>query len=167
MESLAYRDCPGCGLRLPISDAIDDPRFFASPECQRIHAELTGYTVMRGDPGFMHQHLVDAYAAQHANDSQPPITVAFALVGLYLTFEQGATGKQAQRMHMLLAQRSKQWPRFPRPAHTGALTVQDVIIAPPGPQRDEALLRWARSVWDAWAHEREAVKQMIDKVMGN
>jgi Family of unknown function (DUF5946) len=167
MEAPLYRDCPGCGLRLPISDAIDDPRFFASPECQRLHAELTGYTVMRGDPGFIHQHLVDAYAAQHANDAQPSITVAFALVGLYLTFEQGATGKQAQRMHMLLAQRSKQWPRFPRPTHTGTLTVQDVISAPPGPQRDEALMRWARSVWDAWAHEREAVKRLIDTVMGN
>ena len=167
METPAYRACPGCGLRLPVSDAIDDPRFFASPECQNLYSELTYYTVMRGDPNFIHQHLVDAYAAQHANDTQPPIRVAFALVGLYLAFEQGATGRQAQRMHMLLAQRSKQWPRFPRPTQTGALTVKDVVSAPPGPQRDEALMRWARSVWDAWAHERDSVKRLIDTVMGN
>lgn len=167
MQTTAYRECPGCGLRLPASDAVDDPRFDASPECQRIYGELTGYTVARNDPGFMHQHLVDAYAAQHAQEGQPAIRVAFALVGLYLTFEQGATGKQAQHMHMLLAQRSKQWPRFARPARTGALTVLDVVRAEPGPARDAALLDWARSVWEAWSHERARVKHMIDAVMGN
>ena len=167
MQTTNYRDCPGCGLRLPISDAGDDTRFSASPECQRIYGELTGYTVARNDPGFMHQHLVDAYAAQHANDAQPTIRVAFALVGLYLTFEQGAMGKQAQHMHMLLAQRSKQWPRFPRPARTGSLTVLDVMNAAPGAARDATLLDWARSVWEAWSHERERVKRMIATVMDN
>lgn len=165
MESTTSRECPGCGLRLPISDAVADPRFYASPECQGIYGELTGYTVMRGDAEFIHQHLVDAYAAQHAEAHQRPIGLAFALIGLYLTFEQGATGRQVQHMHMLLANRSKTWPTFPRPPHTGALTVRDVLDAPPGDERDAALRRWAASVWQAWSHERERIAALIATVM--
>src|SRR5438067_3221775 len=49
------------------------------------------------------QHVVDAYAAQTARASTKPITLAFALVGLYLHLEKNQTGKQVQRVHMLLA----------------------------------------------------------------
>lgn len=160
------RECPGCGLRLPVGNTPADERFFASPECLSIYGELTGYTVMRGDEAFIHQHLVDAYAAQHAEDHQPPITVAFALIGLYLALEKDFTGKQVQHMHMLLARRTKNWPRFPRPAHTGALTVQDVVNAAPGAERDAMLMRWSQSVWDAWGHEHARVKALIASVLG-
>ena len=38
------------------------------------------------------QHVVDAYAAQTARASTKPITLAFALVGLYLHLEKNQTG---------------------------------------------------------------------------
>ena len=163
----ADRVCPGCGLRLPISDAPGDERFNASPECLALHNELTGYTVMRGDPEFIHQHFVDAYAAQHTAEGQPTIRAAFALIGLYLACEKGYTGKQVQRMHMLLARRSKQWPRFTPPAHVGELTVQDVLRAEPGQPRDDALMRWARSVWQAWSEQHARVQALFEQVMAD
>lgn len=45
--------------------------------------ELCAYTLTRGDPGFIHQHVVDAFTAQHADETTEPITLTFALVGLY------------------------------------------------------------------------------------
>ncbi len=165
MDDTRYRDCPGCGLRLPESDSPADVRFYASPECLGVYGELTGYTIMLRDETFIHQYLVDSYAAQHAEDHQPPIRVAFALIGLYFSLEKGYSGKQVQHMHMLLARRSKSWPRFPRPAQTGALTAHDMLNAQPGATRDAMLMRWSQSVWEAWSHEHERVKALIEQVM--
>lgn len=167
MSAPHYRDCPGCGLHLPISDAPPDERYNASPECWQLHGELTAYTVTRGDIAFIHQHLVDAYAAQHVRDDARPIGVAFALIGLYLACERGYTGRQVQHLHMLLANRSKTWPRFTPPPLMGALTIHDVLQAPPGENRDHMLHQWAQSIWDAWSHEHERVKFLFTTVMGD
>lgn len=167
MATAEYRDCPGCRVRLPLGDAPADDRFNASPECLHVYGELTGYTVMRRDEAFIHQHLVDAYAAQHASEGRPAIGAAFALIGLYLAIEKGYTGKQVQHMHMLLARRTKRWPTFTPPAHVGALTALDMLDAPLGAQRDEALMRWARSVWEAWSAEHERVRTLFAQVMAD
>ena len=46
--------------------------------------ELSYYTLAHGDSAFIHQHVVDAYAAQHLRSSTSTIGAAFALAGLYL-----------------------------------------------------------------------------------
>lgn len=167
MKETPISACPGCGLCLPTSDALLDPRVNASPDCWRLYGELTAYTVTRGDATFIHQHLVDAYAAQHAGGSSKPITGAFGLIGLYLACERGYNGRQVQHMHMLLANRSKTWPTFAPPQHPGALTVWDPLQEPPGDQRDAALMRWAASVWDAWSAEHARIEALIASVMGD
>lgn len=168
MPAPIHRDCPGCGLRLPITEAQPDPRYNASPECWQLHGELTAYTVTRGDSEFIHQHLVDAYGAQHVVAHPRPIGPAFVLIGLYLFCERGYTGRQVQRMHMLLARRSKTWPAFiPPPSPAGDLTVLDVLHAPLGDERDAALRRWARAVWDAWRHEHDRIKTLFETVMAD
>ena len=160
--------CPGCGVRLPISaDAQADARYNASAECLRLYGELSAYTLSRGYGEFIHQLAVDAYGAQHAGESSRPIGPAFALIGLYLSCERGYSGRQVQHMHMLLANRSKSWPRFSRPASTGAVTVLDVMRAPEGEARDAMLREWGRSVWEAWEPEHEHVRTLFETVMGN
>ncbi len=168
MATTPLRSCPGCGLSLPISEALAaDERVNASPECWSLHSELTGYTVMRGDSDFIHQLLVDAYAAQHANELSRPIGIAFALIGLYLTYEKGYNGRQVQHMHMLLARRSKQWFTFQRPTLTGALTILDVLQCEPGAKRDSMLRKWGGSVWDAWGAEHARIKEIFEAVMAD
>ena len=54
---------------------------------QGAYEELQYYTLGHGDHTFIHQHAVDAWAAQHADHNTKPITLAFALVGLYLSGE--------------------------------------------------------------------------------
>lgn len=99
------------------------------------------------DPAFIHQFIVDAYAAQHANAHSKPISVAFALAGLYLHLERGYSGRQVQQAHMRLAKKKRPWPRFTSSTDRGTMTVADVFRATPGPARDEAIDRWSASVW--------------------
>src|SRR5215468_9278662 len=101
------------------------------PSDQDLFNELTFYTLSHRDPRFIHQHVVDAYAAQHADEQTKPMKVVFALVGLYLFLEKDFTGRQVQQVHMRLARRRKQWPRLPLPSGPrDAVTVSEVTAAP-------------------------------------
>lgn len=167
MVTIRYRDCPGCGVRLPISEAYPTGGYNASAECHQLYGEVSAYTLTRGDSGFIHQLVVDTYGAQHVGVNARPIAVAFALIGLYLACERGYSGRQVQHMHMLLAQRSKTWSLFVPPPHVGAVTVLDVVQAQPGEERDAMLRRWGASVWAAWEQEHERVKALVASVMAD
>ena len=118
---------------------------------------LAAYTLTHGDIAFIHQHVVDASAAQHATTDTKPIAIAFALIGLYLHVERGLSGRQVQRAHIMLAKRSRLWPTFPLPEHRGTVTALDVMAAPAGPERDHAIDAWCESVWDAYREVAPAV----------
>ena len=123
---------------------------------------LSYYTLAHGDLAFIHQHLVDAYGAQHVRQSASTIGAAFALAGLYLAVERGFTGRRVQKMHMQMARTSKRWPRFDPPEDVGPLTVADVLELGPGPHRDEKLMEWCASIWNAWSSEQGRVREMVD-----
>ena len=155
--------CPGCGLKLPSSGQPTDSQFRSSAECRQIYDELSAYTLSLADPGFPHQFVVDAYAAQHVSEDAKPIRTVFALVGLYLACERGFTGKQVQRAHTLLADRKCEWPRFESSGARGSLTVLDPLQAQSGLERDKAIRAWSSSVWQAWSHAREAVVALVQE----
>jgi hypothetical protein len=168
MTEEVYRDCPGCGAHLRmIKDAPDPGRRRASPECWALFGELSAYTATRGYDEFIHQLAVDAYGAQHVGPDARPIGVAFALIGLYLACERGYSGRKVQHMHMLLARRSKTWPRFEPPPHAGTVTILDILRAVPGEERDAAIRRWTRSVWEGWSAEQERVREVVARVMAD
>ncbi|HJT18571.1 MAG TPA: DUF5946 family protein [Thermoanaerobaculia bacterium] len=123
--------------------------------------ELAYYTLAHGDPAFIHQHIVDAWAAQTASESAKPIAIAFALAGLYLHCERKFTGRQVQLAHMKMAQRKREWPKFDLPANRGSMTAADVLKTEPGPERDQAIDRWAAAVWDAFRANRETIIAML------
>jgi hypothetical protein len=132
------------------------------PSEQDLFNELTFYTLSHGDPRFIHQHVVDAYAAQHADEQTKPIGVVFALVGLYLFLEKGFNGRLVQQMHLRLSRRRKQWPRLPLPTGPrGAVSVSAVIAAQPGPARDEMVRAWCASVWQAWQASRPQIRKLL------
>src|SRR5690349_20823813 len=100
--------------------------------------ELCAYTLTHGDPAFLHQHVVDAWAAQHPGDGKP-IGVFFALAGLYLHVERGFTGREVQRAHMQLGKRRETWPAMPAPSTAATMSAASVIAAPAGAERDAAI----------------------------
>jgi hypothetical protein len=128
---------------------------------QDIYNELCYYTLAHGHPSFIHQHVVDAFAAQHAEERTKPIALTFALVGLYLRVEKQFTGRQVQRVHMALARRKRPWPHFALPSDRGSLTVVDVFAVPEGPGRDRAIDAWCASVWGAFRDCRPIVAELL------
>lgn len=105
----------------------------------------------------MHQRVVDAYAAQYADERTKPMAPAFALAGLYLHVELAWTGRRVQLAHMQMARSREAWPPFQLPAKRGATTPCDVVATAEDPEREVAIDRWCASVWSALAGERDAV----------
>jgi hypothetical protein len=128
---------------------------------QAAYDELQCDTLALGDAAFIHQHVVDAWAAQRADSRTKPIGVTFALVGLCLHVVKGLSGRQVQRAHMALARHKTAWPSFPLPIDRGAVTVRDVMAAPAGPDRDQAIDAWCLSVWDAYRDSHAAVADLL------
>ena len=121
--------------------------------------EVYVYTMVR--PGFILQHVVDAFAVQAVGDDSKPIGLVFGLVGLYLRVEKQFSGRQVQRVHMELGRRKREWPRVYVPEDRGSMTVADVLAASPGAERDAAIDNWCRSVWTAFGANREAIIALL------
>lgn len=132
---------------------------------QAQYNELAYYTLAHPHPAFIHQHLVDAFGAQNATEEGKPIGLMFALAGLYLAVEKGYTGKEVQNAHIAMAKKRKEWPTFHLPMDRGTVTAADVLAVPPGPDRDQKILEWCRSVWDAYAENQQAVREMLKEVL--
>lgn len=161
----ATRECPGCGLRLPDRNLGPAEHYNATGECLDAYYDLTCRTLVLRDAGFIHQHAVDAYAAQHTGPQMRPITTAFALIGLYLALEKGYTGRQVQIAHMQIAKRKRDWPRLQPPAKHGDLTVLDVIRCGTDEEKREMLMRWAASVWRSWEDRHQWVREMTEQIL--
>jgi hypothetical protein len=71
---------------------------------QELYNALACYTLSLADPEFIHQHIVDAFGAQRADEKTKPIGVVFALAGLYLYLEKNYTGRQVQLAHIQMAE---------------------------------------------------------------
>jgi hypothetical protein len=119
------------------------------------------YVYTMGRPGFILQHVVDAFAVQTANDASKPISVFFGLVGLYLHVERQFSGRQVQEAHIQLGRRKREWPRFDLPEDRGSMTVSDVLSAPAGVERDIAIHDWCRSVWTPLSGNRQTIIALL------
>ena len=132
------------------------------PTLRDAYDELYVYTM--GRPGFILQHVVDAFMAQSAEPGSSgfkPIGLVFALVGLYLHVEKGFNGTQVQRVHMLLGKRKRDWPAIPTPARRGTLTPIDVLAVPAGAARDSAIDAWYATVWEAYHPTRQTILDLL------
>jgi|ERR1700722_11570577 hypothetical protein len=130
---------------------------------QDLYHELCCYTLAHRDPLFIHQHVVDAFTAQHADEKTKPIALTFALVGLYLHIEKQFSGKQVQRAHMDLARQKHVWPKFPLPEARGNVSAIQVMSAPNGAERDQLIHVWCISVWEAFRGSHQSVADLLMK----
>lgn len=133
---------------------------------EELFHELMYYTLAHPDPAFIHQNVVDAYAAQTADDGTKNITIVFALIGLYLHLEKNFTGRQVQKAHMTLANRRKQWPRPLLPKDRGSIAISDVLAAATGPPRDAMIHNWCVSVWKACKETLPLIAELAKDELG-
>jgi len=131
---------------------------------QAAYEALQSYTLTHGGPAFIHQHVVDAWTAQHANERTKPIALTFALAGLFLHLERGCTGRQVQLAHMAMARHHRDWPTFTLPKERGGCGALQVMAHPPGPERDRAIDDWCASVWSAYHVSHRAVAEWIERL---
>jgi flavodoxin len=129
---------------------------------QQYH-ELSFYTLSHPDPAFIHQHIVDAYTAQTANEKTKAISITFSLAGLYLYIEKKFTGKQVQQFHQKMAENKKEWPELILPEKRGNIDVSGVLAASPGPERDKMIRKWCKSVWNAYKDNRAAITDLVEQ----
>lgn len=128
---------------------------------QDAYDELCCYTLTHGDPEFIHQHVVDAYMAQHADADTKPIGITFALVGLYLHNERQFSGRAVQLAHMRLARNKQQWPAVILPRSRGSITAAGVLAVPPGAGRDLAIHAWCADVWQAYRVNESTIAKLL------
>jgi|SRR5579863_7055526 len=119
------------------------------------------YVYSMGRPGFILQHVVDAFAVQTFNNDSKSIALVFGLLGLYLHLEKQFSGRQVQRVHMQLGRAKREWPPIHLPQDRGAITVSDVLAASPGPERDQAIKNWCSSVWNAFSANRQTIIDLL------
>ena len=154
--------CPGCGLELESENPFLDDQYTASSACRQLYDELASFTLSLGYGDFIHQLAVDTYAAQHSGPGTKPIRTVFSLIGLYLTFERGYTGRQVQQAHMILGKKRRQWPLLNPPGEKTWLTVQDIVPGLTKENYRERLNSWGKSVWGAWNPRHEHVAQVVE-----
>ena|ERR1700743_1270014 len=134
-------------------------------EFQDEYHQLTFYTLAHRSPGFIHQHIVDCYIAQTANENTKPIAIFFSLAGLYLYLENNYSGRQVQQAHLLMAERTKEFLKINLPLNRGDITVAAVLAAPPGDQRDGMIRSWSRSVWNAYSKQHDEIISFTEKLL--
>ena len=130
---------------------------------QEAFYKLCYYITTHPDTNFIHQYVVDAFAAQTADKKTKPITITFALIGLYLHLEKNFTGKEVQQAHMQLAKHKKLWPTFKLPEKMGNITIYDVIDATEGSNRDEIIIKWCKSVWTAYKEHHIIIRNLVKR----
>ena len=134
---------------------------------ENLYHELALYTLELRDPEFIHQHIVDAFAVQHAGPNSRPMAIVFGLIGLYLSLEKGFTGRQVQRAHMQLARRSKHWIAPAMPAQQLArIGVAEVLASQPGTERNAMIRCWCQAVWQDWQHARPQIAALARDLLG-
>lgn len=130
------------------------------PSPEESYHELAYYTLNHEDRSFIHQHVVDAFAAQNASFETKPITLIFALVGLYQYIEKGFSGRQVQQFHMLMAEHKQAWPPISIPPDKGQITVADALATVPGNERDKMIRKWCESVWKAYSASHAVIRHL-------
>mgnify|MGYP003577575935 CR=1 FL=1 len=130
-------------------------------ELQEKFYELSYYTLAHPDPASIHQHIVDAFAVQTADENSKPIAVALGLIGLCLYLEKNHNGKQVQLVHIAFARRKREWPKFDLPEARGEITVADVLNEPAGPMRDAKIREWCTSVLQAYSESHREVLDLL------
>lgn len=132
---------------------------------QELYHELAYYTLSHNENSFIHQHIVDAFTAQEADEKTKPIAIVYALAGLYLHLEKKYTGREVQLAHVTMSKGSKIFEKIILPDNRGIFTVKTVLETSPGNERDQMIHQWCLSVWDAYSSEHKKVISMTDKLL--
>jgi hypothetical protein len=154
--------CSGCGAVVPDTDGQVHVYMLAAPACWALYGSILErqYAHDAGMDPDVSQWLVDAYAAQHATNTERRNrqSVALHLVSLCAAFEHTMSVDERRRLIGQLAHR--EYPVLKPSVTSFAITVRDVAEAA-ACDRADVVQRWARVTWDAWAAHHETVRSWL------
>jgi hypothetical protein len=112
----------------------------------------------------LHRLTVDCYAVQHPGEPTPQSiqSVAVHLIGLLWSIERGKPGVEATHALQRAAAHKKEFVWLDPPAVRGEVTVKDLLAAEDPEAHQECVLRWAESMWRAWAPRHDTVRRWAD-----
>jgi hypothetical protein len=158
--------CFGCGARAPVVGGPVHAYMHAAPGCWALYGEVLERSYAAGAvrDAEVSQWLVDAYAAQHATntDRRNRQSVALHLISLCAGFEHAMPADRRQRLIGHLSHR--EYPVLDPPVTSFALTVRDVS-ASADRERPEVVRLWARATWDAWTTHHERVRSWLSDAL--
>jgi hypothetical protein len=154
--------CFGCGASVPATDGPVHAYMLAAPGCWALYGSILERQYANGAVLQLEvsQWLVDAYAAQHATntDRRNRQSVALHLVSLCAAFDDSMPADARRRLIGHLAHR--EYPVLEPTVTSFAVTVRNVADAADTNRADVAE-RWARGTWDAWATHHETVRSWL------
>ena len=160
--------CPDCRCELPAGDSIRHPYLGASASCWSLFnvllaREYASPALMRS----VHRLTVDAYAAQHPGQQERRTiqSVWVHLVGLHLVLERGMANDFATHTIGALTKRADTLVWLEPPGTLGPITVKNIVDAHDSAPHEEAIRRWARSVWDAWKPHHTAIQTISSELL--
>lgn len=129
---------------------------------QEYYNELAFFTLNLHDERFVHQYVVDAFTCQYANNNTKPISLTFALVGLYLYVEKGYSGRDVQKFHTLMSKNKIAWPNFTIPSYQTLLVdISSVIDSNDQNERIELIEKWCVGVWKANKENHDKLEDLV------
>jgi hypothetical protein len=154
--------CFGCGAAVPVVDGPVHAYMLAAPGCWALYGAVLEWRYASGAErnAEVSQWLVDAYAAQHATntDRRNRQSVALHLISLCAAYERAMPAEQRQRLIGRLAHR--EYPALHPRVTSFAITVRDVADSAER-DRPDVVRQWARTTWDAWAMQHELVRSWL------
>ena len=131
--------------------------------------ELSFYSMSHPDRDyFIHQHVVDAYQAQMADEDVKEIAIIFALLGLYLFLEENFTGREVQLMHMKIAKNKPNiWPKVLLPDQKAAIQIQDVLNMKSEAEKDAMIRKWCESVWQSFSESQQVIRDFTQSYINS
>lgn len=164
-----YTPCFGCGAPSLNLEGESHAYMLSSPGCWAMFCEIMNreFSDLRYWKG--HQFTVDAYAVQHVGlkkDKRAVSSVHIHLAALYGIFEEGLTLNETPNLRAQFSQYYKgknllQW--LAPPASFGQLTVYELWDNEDPDAHYEIAEKWARSTWEAWAHQHHRIAELIHR----
>lgn len=130
-----------------------------------LYNQLAYYTLSHKGGDFIHQHLVDAYTIQTANENTKPIAIIYALAGIYLHVEKNYTGKEVQQAHLKMSKKSKTFPTIILPENRGAITISDIIKIDDPKEKDAAIHKWCESIWLKFSAQHKIIIELTESLL--
>ncbi|MGB7859193.1 MAG: DUF5946 family protein, partial [Acidimicrobiia bacterium] len=91
--------------------------------------------------------------------------VAFALIGLRLSLDDGWSGNQVRDVHRSLAAMALDWPEFAVPEQPATMTIFDVALADSEEAHADLVTRWAGAVWASWRARHDDIETLISQYL--